>query len=432
MEKLSILGGPKAVRLEAKGATDWPIYGKEEDREVLRVLHSGYRCYEEMMALEKEFKKYMGCKYALSVINGTAGLHSAFYAVGLEAGDEIIVPSHSYWADCVTPLSSGAIPVFVDIKPNTLNMDPADIEHRITKRTKAIVVLHYLGLPCEMDAILRIARKHNLKVIEDACHAHGASYHGKKLGTIGDIGVFSFQASKLMPTIEGGMLVTDNKRYFERALVLGHYGERLKGTQFEKFSLTGFGYKYRMHPLSAALGRVQLRKLDAFNRERNANVEYFCRGISGLPGVRPCEVPKNSVRVYYGFRLQYAAKELNGLDLDSFVAAVEAEGVGCEFERYTPKHLEPLFTEEDIFGKGFPWNLGRRWKLPKCYGLGTMPNTEAVGQKVLSLPAWQKVSRQYLDQVVKAFHKVIENIDMVPRKTAKTRTQQDGTRAVIR
>jgi len=430
MSKLAILRGPKAVTLK-EDETIWPMYGKEDEKAVLRILHSGYDCYEEMKHLEQEFKKYMGCEYALSVNNGTAGLHSAFFAVGLGAGDEIIAPSLGYWANCVTALNVGAVPVFADIRLDTLNIDPDDIERRITKRTKAIIVLHIWGLPCDMDAIMRIARKHKLKVIEDACHAHGAAYHGQKLGTIGDVGVFSFQASKIMTAIEGGMLVTNSRECYEKALVLGHYGE-LKGTRYEKFNLTGFGYKYRIHPVAAALARVQLRKLDAINRERNGNIEYFCKGIAGLPGVRPHVTPKNSKRVYYGFRLQYIPEELAGLKSSAFIAAMLAEGVSCGTERYNPKHLEPIFAEDDIFARGHPWNLGERWKLPDCYGPGKLPNTEQYIDRILSLPAWQKASRKYLDQMITAFHKVIGNIDHVPREAAQVKTEKSGMKAKIR
>ncbi len=433
MEKLAILDGSKAVTLGEKVISDWPIYGEEENESVLRVLHSGYNCYDEMEYLEQEFREYMDCKYALSVTNGTAGLHSAFFGIGVGAGDEIIAPSFSFWATSVPALCLGAVPIFADVNPNTLNIDPADIEHRITERTKAIVVLHYLGLPCEMDEIMRIARRHNLKVIEDACHAHGAVYHGRKLGTIGDVGVFSFQASKLMPTLEGGMLVTNNREYLERCLVLGHYGEqRLGDTRFEKFSQTGFGYKYRMHPLAAAIGRVQLRKLEALNKERSDNIEYFCKGISSLPGIRPRVVPRDSKRVYYGFRLQYFQEELNGLDINSFIAALVAEGVDCGYERYGPKHLEPLFTEEDIFAPGHPWNIGKRWDLPRCYGPGTLPETEKIYQRILSLPAWQKVPEGYLDQIIEAFRKIIKNVNQIPRSLTKVQMDQSGTKAVIR
>ena len=431
MSKLAIVGGPKSVTEPVEKFVKWPLYGKGEEEAVLRILHSGYDCYKEMEYFEEEFKDYMRVKYALSVNNGTAGLHSAFFAVGVGAGDEIITPSFAYWATCAPALCLGAVPIFADIKPETLNIDPAEIERRITPRTKAIVVLHYLGLPCEMDEIMRIAHKHNLKVIEDACHSHGAIYHDKKVGTIGDVGVFSFQASKLLPALEGGMLVTNNKEYLDRAKLLGHYGQ-LKNTPFEKFNDTGFGYKYRIHPLAAAIGRVQLRKLDALNKERNDNIEYFCSCISDLPALRPRVIPQNSKRTYYGFRLQYFPEELNGLDIDSFIAALLAEGASVSPERYRPQHLQPLYAEEDIFAKGHPWNIGERWNLPECYGPGRLPETERVPRRILVLSAWPRASKKLLNQQAEAFRKVIANIDQVPRSVAKLKANGNGRSALIR
>jgi dTDP-4-amino-4,6-dideoxygalactose transaminase len=429
--KLAINGGAKTVTLSQERLHDWPLFGGEEDKAVLRVMHAGYGSYAEMARLEDDFKAYTGAKYALSVNNGTAALHSAFYAVGVGPGDEVISPSYTYWATVLTALNLGAAPVFADTLPETLTIDPADIERKITKRTKAIVVVHLWGMPCEMDEIMRIARRHKIKVVEDAAQAVGATYKGKKCGTIGDVGTFSMQASKVMPAIEGGMITTNNKRYLDRCRVLGHYGT-LAGTPFVKYNKTGFGFKYRIHPLAAAIARVQLGKLEEMISRRNSHVEYFCKKIAGLPGLRQFIIPKNSRRVYYGFRLQYLPEELGGLNMASFVAALGAEGVQAARERYSPLHMQPIFTEHDIFEGEHPWNMGKRWKLPNCYGPGTLPNTEKAFEGVLSLPVFHQASKKLIDQYASALRKVIENADRVPRTKAKLRQATDGARAKIR
>ena len=430
MEKLAISGGGKAITESSEGVNDWPLFGKEELKEVTRVLFSGYWCYDEMGLLEEELKNYFGVKYALSCVNGTAAIHSGLFALGLGPGDEVIVPSYSYWATCLGILCVNALPVFVDIDDKTLNIDPADIERKITNRTKAIMILHLWGNPCDMDAIMKIAQKHRLKVVEDAAHAHGATLHGKRLGAIGDVGCFSMQASKNLPAIEGGFLLTNNKEYYQRALALGHYG-RLTGTKYARYNNTSLGYKYRIHPLSAAIARVQLRKLDAHNRQRNKNIEYLCRKVKELPGIREFSSPPGSKRVYYGFRLRYIPEELGGFPLDSFLDALNAEGAEAASERYSLKHLEPLFSKENVFDKKYPWNLGKAWR-KAIYSKGDLPETEKAFQSVIALPTFQRASQKLLDQYAGAFEKVCTQYRDIPKGLSGAKKAVDGSRATIR
>ena len=207
--------------------------------------------------LEAEFAAYHGVRFALSTNNGTAALHAAFFALGLGPGDEVISPSATYWATAMPVLSCGAIPVFADVDPETLCLDPADVERRLTPRTRAVVVMHSGGMPCDMDALLDIARRHRLKLVEDASHAHGATYRGRKVGTFGDVAAFSLQTSKLCPAGEGGVLLTDDAAVFRRATALGHY-ERLGRKVDPREDPDPRPAGGRVRPLPAHLLRLQV------------------------------------------------------------------------------------------------------------------------------------------------------------------------------
>lgn len=202
----------------------WPIITKEDEDAVLDVLHRRAMSGTDVTKLfEKDFSKWQGCEFALAFSSGTAAIHAAMFACKVGIGDEIIVPSITYWASAAQVFSLGGTPVFAEIDPDTLCLDPKDIEYRITKRTKAIVVVHYCGHPADMDSIMEIAKRHNLKVIEDFSHAQGGLYKGRKLGTIGDVGATSLMTGKSFAIGEGGMLVTNNREIYDRAIIFGHH-----------------------------------------------------------------------------------------------------------------------------------------------------------------------------------------------------------------
>jgi len=227
-EKLAIFGGEPAVKVQAP---KWPIIGEEETNRIINQLRIGKLSIADRSGVIAEFEdlfaKYHNIKYALATYCGTASLHSAIFGVGVEPGDEVIVPSFTWITTATSVLQSNAIPVFCDISNESFGIDPKDFEKKITKRTKAIIVVHLWGIPVEMEKIMNVARKHNIAVVEDSAQAHGAIYKGKKVGTIGDVGCFSFQATKSMCTGEGGMLITDELGIYERAMLLGHHPARL-------------------------------------------------------------------------------------------------------------------------------------------------------------------------------------------------------------
>src|ERR1035437_9462994 len=220
--KLALFGGPKAVKSGNAKLFAWPIITREDEKAVLEVLRRGGMSGTDVtVEFEKEYATWQGIKYALGCSSGTAALQCAMYGCKVGIGDEIICPSITYWASCLPAFSLGATIVFAEIDPQTLCIDPKDIEHRITDRTKAIVVVHYLGHPADMDPIMAIARKHNVKVIEDVSHAHGGFYKGRKVGTIGDVAGYSLMSGKSFSLGEAGMLTTNDREIYERAIALG-------------------------------------------------------------------------------------------------------------------------------------------------------------------------------------------------------------------
>lgn len=412
-DRLALFGGPPAITLDQTEALRWPPVEQEEIQAVHEVLASGQWSIAPVTAqFEQEFAAYHGVRYALAHTNGTAALHAAFFAIGLGPGDEVIVPSATYWATAMPALALGAIPVFADIEPESMNINPDDIARKITPRTKAIVVMHNGGMPCEMDPIMDLARRHGLKVVEDASHAHGARYKGRKVGTFGDIAAFSLQTSKLCPAGEGGMLITDSQEYYERAVLLGHY-ERIGTLPTEasrRFQHTGFGFKYRISPFSAALGRVALAKLDERNRRRNANIQYVLAGLAELPGLRPQRIPEYIERVYYGAPwVHYDPEELGGVPVERFVEALRAEGArvrgGAELRHRGGLHSQPIFTERSHPAFQHPANVEIIARV--AYGPGTLPVTDNPPRNRIALPTFPQAGRELLDQYIAAFRKVV-------------------------
>jgi len=408
------MGGPKAITLDQTEALKWPLIGEEEIEAVTRLLRKGeLSISEETYAFEKEFANYLGVKYALAHNNGTAAIHAAFFAAGVGPGDEVIAPSYTYWATAMPILSCNAIPIFAEIDPKTFCLDPDDVRRKITPQTKAIIVVHLWGMPAEMDELLQIAHENNIVLIEDASHAHGAEYKGRKIGSIGDIACFSLQTSKLMIGGEGGILVTNNQEYYERAVLLGHY-ERISklSEKYRKYAHTGFGWKYRISPLASAIARVQLRHLDERNAKRNRNLEYLNRELSEIKGIEPFETPPYVKRVYYEYRIKFNPEELGGVSREKLVAALRAEGAKVSGERYPLLHLQPVFKERNIYGKGCPFDcphVRRR----VFYKKGDLPVTERSQERVLQLPSFPNAEKPLLDQYVEAFRKVVENIEEI-------------------
>lgn len=409
-EQPAILGGAPAVTLDQTEANTWPIIGPEDEQAVLDVLHSGQLSIHDVVAeLENDYRTWLGAAHALAHCNGTSAILAALHAFGLKPGDEVIVPSATYWASVTPVLHCGCIPVFAETEETCLGLDPADLERRITDRTRAIVVVHLFGMPSRMDELLDIARSHDLKVLEDASHAHGARYHGRPIGTLGDAAVFSMQTNKLCPAGEGGMLVTDDRDVWEGALLLGHYERVLDlETPNRRFAATGYGLKLRMSPLNAAVARAQLARLDERNGRRNANIIRLSRRLEAL-GLRTFQSPPDVERVYFEFLVRYDQQAL-GVPIEDLVNALRAEGVDVQRPRYPLLHQQPLFTE------GRWAAIARLEDRPvPTYDPRALPRTEAGNGSLLKLPGFPQAATELLDQYALAFEKVFAHAETLPR-----------------
>ena len=406
----AILGGPKAVTLDGSAANRWPAITSEEEERVLEVLRDGdLSLHRVTRELEDDYRKYFGVKHALAHCNGTAALLAAFFTIGLKPGDEVLVPSATHWASVVPMLWTGAIPVFCESELQRLGIDPVDAEHRITSRTKAIVVVHLWGMPSRMTELLDLARRHGLKVVEDASHAPGATWRGRKCGTLADVSVFSLQTSKLAPAGEGGMLLTNDDAVHEQAICMGDVMRIIElDTPARRLAATSYGQKTRIAPLSAAVARVQLKHMDQRNCLRNRNLTYLSKELAGL-GFETFLPPPHVQRVYFEFLVR-CPDEL-GISVEKLIEALTAEGCEVSYPRYPLLHQQPLFTEGLYTGIGA--FAGRKdFELP-TYLPNALPITEAANSTFIRLPSFPFADYPILQQYVLAFQKVLKHFDRI-------------------
>lgn len=414
--KLALLGGSKAVTLEEGDLFKWPIVTEEDEQAVLEVIRAGAMSNTDVTAkFEEDFKQWLNMDYALAFNNGTASLQAAMYACGLGVGDELICPSVTYWASGLQAFNLGATVVFADIDPVTLCIDPNDIEHRISDRTKAIMVVHYLGHPADMDPILAIAAKHNLKVIEDVSHAQGGYYKGRRLGTIGHIGAMSLMSGKSLAIGEGGMLVTNDLNMYERALSLGHYerfGAKIVSPELKPYTgLPLGGYKYRMHQVSSAMGRVQLKYYDQRCAEIDKAMNYFWDLLEGVPGLRPHRTPPNTdttMAGWYAAHGHFVPEELGGLSVTRFCEAVSAEGAPARPGCNLPMHNHSLLHDADVYGHGKPTRIAHASRDVRELDR-SLPVSDRIGHRVYSIPWFKHFRPQQIEQYAAAYRKVAEN-----------------------
>lgn len=341
-----------------------PDIGEAEQAAVSQAMASGWvTTGPNARAFEQEFTTYLGGDVtALAVSSATAGLHLAVEAIGVGPGDEVIVPTLTFTATAEVVRYMGADPIVADIDPATLNIDPADIERRITPRTKAIIVVHYGGLACDMDAILAIAGRHRLRVIEDAAHAFPTVYRGALVGTLAsDVTIFSFYANKTMTTGEGGMVVTRNPTLAERMRVMRLHG--INRDAFDRFQsktpawyyeVVAPGYKYNLNDMAAALGRVQLTRIDAFAERRNALARRYQDAFAGLPIIdapRPAQGDTHAWHIY-AIRLTVSDGDLD--TRTRFIEALSAAGIGTSVH-YIPLHRQPYWRDTyDLTASAYP------------------------------------------------------------------------------
>ena len=413
--KLALLGGEKSVKADRADIFAWPIITDQHEQAVLKVLRAGQMSGIEITKeFEKKYAEALGRKYGLAYHNGTAAILGAMYGLGVGVGDEVIAPSITYWASMVQAYTLGATPVFADVDPETICIDPKDIEHRITPRTKAIVVVHYASMPADMDAIMEIAAKHNLRVLEDCSHAHGALYKGKEIGTFGDAAAFSLMTGKALAVGEAGILFTDDRSVYERALLFGHYIRHDEITLEELKPFAGLpcgGFKHRMHQLSSAFGLVQLELFGQQMAEIDKAMNYFCDLLENVSGIRPMRPPKGTNTTKGGWyypHFKYVAQELGGLSLSRFCEAVRAEGSICNPGCNKPLHLHPLFTTMDVYGHGRPTRIAYLDESVKIEQyLDKLPVAESINGCVFEVPWFKRYQPEVIEEHADAYKKVI-------------------------
>lgn len=392
-ETLALNGGPKSVVHPHGDAARWPLYGAREQEEIVKLLQKPN--YAPIDGLEKDWKKRFGVPYARAYCNGTSALTTMFFALNLPPGSEIMVPSYTFFAT-ITPMRFfGLVPVFVDINPRTLNFDLEDAKRRLTKNTKALLPVHWIGLPCEMDRICEFAREKDLIVLEDACHAHGASMQGKVMGSWGRMAAFSFQATKPLPAIEGGMANYQQREDFERGSTLGHYdkpGSYPADSPYRKYQGSGLGLKLRMHPMAAVLARCQLQGLEERNAKAAAQIRRLNDRLVHLPGLYEQAARPDMRRIYYGHNMFFIDEAEAGMSRQVCVKALQAEGVQARAHTYTLQHKLPLYAEAQW------WH-----HLPS---IPELPGSEQANRTALSLPMFTSDVPELVDQYVRAFEKV--------------------------
>lgn len=428
---LALLGGPKAVTREPGDLFRWPIITVEDEAAVLEVLRAGTMSGTDVTEqFEREFAAWAGTRFALAYPNGTEALRGAVWACGLGAGDEMICPAMTYWASATCALTLGAGVHFADCLPDTLCIDPADVERRIGPRTRILMVVHYAGYPCEMDEIVGIARRRGLDVVEDVSHAQGSLYKGRKVGTFGRCAAMSMMSGKGFAVGEGGMLLTDDSDVYERAIAYGHYertggatrwsAARAQVTSEELKPFAGIpigGYKHRINQMCSALGRTQLVHYDARIARIQDAMNRFWDLLDGVPGIRAHRVPAGSgstMGPWYFPRGLYRPAELGGLPVGRFCEAVRAEGVpDCSPGANAPLHTHPVFHQADIFRQGKPTAVafGQR---DVRQAAGSLPVTEAVPHAVFGVPWFKRDAPALIAEYADAFRKVAEHADELP------------------
>lgn len=342
--KPALLGG---TPVRTNGWPEWPIWNKDTDEKlVVDDLRSGVWSRASLVKeFEEKWAKEIGTKRCLSVVNGTNALITSLLQMDIGGGDEVIIPVYTFIATAAAVLATGAMPVFVDTDPETFQIDPAKIEQKITSRTRAIVPVHILGMPADMDSILKIAKKHNLLVIEDACQAHLAEINHQRVGSFGDAGCFSFQNSKNLAIGEGGAITSNNETFMDRCYSYHNYGNPY-GTMVGNVSAgTAIaGNKLRWTEYQAAIGLVQMKRLQEQTDKRNENAAYLRSKIKEVPGIVPYKLYDNVTKAaFHLFAFRYQKSAFKDLPRSEFVKAMKAEGIPC-LEGYAPLNKMPYLA----------------------------------------------------------------------------------------
>ncbi len=425
-KQLAILGGTPVISENI--FKPWPIITDADKQAICDVLDAAG---EELLwggsgpttvKLQNAWSERIGREHTLLTNSGTAALHAAVAAAGTEPGDEIITSAFTFVASATCILHHNAIPVFADVDLDTFNIDPASIEEHISERTRAIIPVHIHGMPADMDRINKIARDHNLLVIEDACQAHGATYHGRPTGALGDMACFSLNGIKHLIGPEGGLFCCDDEEQFARAKLLQSFGEVSDPNVPREYNARSLGWMYRSTEINAALAYSQLQRLDEYNEQRRCNAIYLHERLSELPGIVPTPEPEGVTSAYWLFAYRVPVADAPVDDVSQVIwretvaKALNAEGVPtCQWQTIvTP--AQSLFQTHNAYGRGCPWQCpyGRE----VSYDLAQYPNAQKVIDQYLVLRHPQTEYWNLIRQMVllaDGFEKVFTNLDdLVP------------------
>ena len=369
-----------------------PMISEKEYKAVEKVLKSGWLTTgPKVKEFEENMQKYLGCKKAVGLTSCTGGLHITLAALGIKPRDEVIVPTYTFVATGHVVAWFGAKPVLVDVEKDTFNIDPVKIEEAITKKTKAIIPVHFAGHACDMDAIMDIAKKHNLYVIEDAAHAIGTDYKRKKIGNFGDATVFSFYVTKTMTTAEGGMVVTNNEKLGKQLKRLSYFGVDKdafnrytdKGTWY--YEIVALGYKYNMDNIQGALGVEQLKKIEFFIKKRREIVSLYNKLLKDVPEVTTPVEKEYTRHTYHLYPIL-----IDKIDRQEFIEKMREKNIGTSVH-FIPLHLHPYYQKK--YG----------------YKKGDFPVAEYLYEHEVSLPLYPSMSKEDVKYVVNVIKDVIRN-----------------------
>ncbi len=373
-----------------------PLIEQEEIDEVVASLNSGWLgTGPKVHKFEGMFREYKGSKYSMALNSCTAALHLSILTIGIKPGDQVIVPTMTFAATANPVIHAGGIPVFVDCEKETMNIDPEDIERKITSKTKAILPVHFAGRPCNMDAIVDITKQHHLKIVEDCAHAIETEYHGKKVGTFGDLGCFSFYVTKNIVTGEGGMVVTDNEEYANQIKILGLHGmskdawKRFSDKGYKHYQVVYAGFKYNMMDLQAAIGIHQLPRVDKYWQRRQEICNRYNEAFKDLSVFTPTPVEPNTRHAYHLYTLVLDIDNLK-ITRDEFLDEMTKRNIGVGVH-YIALHLHPYYQEAFRYKRG------------------DFPNAEWISDRTVSLPLSAKLMDEDVEDVIGAVREIINH-----------------------
>lgn len=419
---LALFGGLRTVAEPVRET--WQKIDRNVKDAVNRLMDAGISTIPNGGGVVEEFERafaaMIGTRYALAMNSGTSTLHSAYVAAGVGPGDEVIVPTYTWHATITPVLHCSATPVFCDIDPATLTISPEDIERKITPRTKAIVVVHVWGNVCDMERILAIAAKHNLPVIEDCSHAHGASYNGKKVGSMGVIGCFSCQGPKAVSGGELGVATTNDPELYDRMILLGHFGRNKVGTNkaIQSVGDMSLGSKYRAHAWAVAMANEDLKRLPEMNAKRTRNYKILNDALRDCPGFEVVETYSGVERGgYLEFKFKLANEVLKRVSRTRIVEAIQAEGVPLAEDRYSNfnytyglLHTAPLFTSFDLRSMGGCYYNPRTESQPEACSL---PHSENMAGRLVGMEAYIGVGEETMHKMGEGIRKVMNNLELL-------------------